>query len=73
MKNPKSLYEKDKTNLANIISKLELINPLKVLGRGYSVTYKDDKIISSVKDLKVNDKLRIKLSDGEVVSKIEEV
>lgn len=73
LKNPKSLYEKDKTNLANIISKLELINPLKVLGRGYSVTYKDDKIISSVKDLKVNDKLRIKLSDGEVVSKIEEV
>ena len=73
LKNPKSLYEKDKTNLANIISKLELINPLKVLGRGYSVTYKDDKIISSVKDLKVNDKLRIKLSDGEVISKVEEV
>ena len=72
-KNPNVLYEKDKTNLANIISKLELINPLKVLGRGYSVTYKDDKILNSVKDLKVNDKLRIKLSDGEVISKVEEV
>ncbi len=73
LKNPKILYESNQINLSNIIAKLELINPLKVLGRGYSVTYKDDRIINSVKDLKINDIIRVKLSDGEVISKVEEV
>lgn len=64
--NPATIYKEHVIKINNIIEKLELINPLKVLKRGYSLTYKDDKIINTIKDIKVNDKLNIKLSDGSV-------
>ena len=73
LKNPEILYKQKREKITTIIEKLELINPLKVLKRGYSVVYKDDKIISSIKNLKKNENLKIKLSDGFVNTKVEEV
>jgi len=58
--------DNNKNKLDNIIDKLNLINPLNVLKRGFSLTYKDDKIIKSVKEIKTNDNLKIKLTDGQV-------
>ena len=68
--NPSEIYKKDVINLGHIIEKLELINPLKVLQRGYAVTYKEDKIINSIKDVNKDDELRIKLSDGIINTKV---
>lgn len=73
LKNSDLLYKQKRDDLDNIIEKLELINPLKVLRRGYSVVYKDDFIINSVDNLNKSDKLKIKLSDGNVITKIEEL
>ena len=73
LKNPKTLIDNSKLLLTKNIEKLELLNPLSVLKRGYTITYKEDKIIKTIKDLKVNDKLKIKLSDGYVDTKIMEV
>ncbi len=73
LKNSDILYKSKRDDLNNIIEKLELINPLKVLKRGYSVVYKDDFIINSVDNLNKSDKLKIKLSDGNVITKIEEL
>ncbi len=73
LKNFDLLYKPKRDELNNIIEKLELINPLKVLKRGYSVVYKDDFIINSVDNLNKSDKLKIKLSDGNVITKIEEL
>ncbi len=73
LKNPENLYKNNRQKIENIIEKLELINPLKVLKRGYSVTYKNNKIINSIKDLSKNDNLTIKLSDGSIETKIEKV
>lgn len=73
LKNSDLLYKSKRDDLNNIIEKLELINPLKVLKRGYSVVYKDNFIINSVDNLNKSDKLKIKLSDGNVITKIEEL
>ena len=73
LKNSDLLYKSKRDDLNNLIEKLELINPLKVLKRGYSVVYKDDFIINSVDNLNKSDKLKIKLSDGNVITKIEEL
>lgn len=73
LNNPEILYKDKRINLNNLIEKLELINPLNTLKRGYTLTYKDKKVISSVKDLKVNDIISIKFDDGEVKSKIEKI
>lgn len=53
------------------ITKLDALSPLKTLLRGYSITKKDDKIVKSVKDLHIGDKICIRFADGERVAKIE--
>lgn len=73
--NPKLLYKDNVVCLKNIIDKLELLNPLNILSRGYSITYMNDKALKSAKEVKKDDVLKIKLYDGMLetrVSKIEE-
>jgi len=68
--NPSNIY-KDKINKLNVlIGKLSVVNPINTLKRGYSVSYKDGKIISSVKNIKTNDVIDIKLSDGIIKSNV---
>ena len=47
-------------------SKLEALNPLSVLTRGYSVAYKenDTKIVKKLEDVDVDSEISVKLSDG---------
>ena len=73
LKNPKELYSKKEFTLESLITKLELLNPMSVLKRGYSLTYKNNKILKSVKNVKVNDKLDIRLTDGMIKVNIEEI
>ena len=71
--NPNEMFIKHNNTLELIINKLELLNPLNVLSKGYSVASVDDKIVKSVKDVKKNDKLNIKLLDGVVETTVEGV
>ena len=71
--NPKNLYQNKENDLVNLIEKLELINPLAVLKRGYNILYKDDKLVKSIKNLKVNDTLIIKMNDGLVTTQITKI
>lgn len=66
--NPNILYKDETINLNNIIDKLELLNPLKVLNRGYSITYSNDKVIKDIKD--VNDIISVKVYNGEIKAKV---
>ena len=38
--------------------------------KGYSIAYQKDNVISSVKDLTLNEKLRVKMFDGEIETQI---
>lgn len=59
--------------LENIIDKLNLVNPLNILKRGFSLTYKDNKLVKSVKKLKENDLLNLKLTDGVATVEVKEI
>ncbi len=59
-----------KTKSIELISKLDTLSPLKTLTRGYSIAQKDGKTIKSVKELKTNDTLGIRFTDGEVKTKV---
>jgi exodeoxyribonuclease VII large subunit len=52
------------------ISKLDTLSPLKTLTRGYSIVEKDGKMIKSIEDLNTNDKISIRLKDGEKQAEI---
>jgi exodeoxyribonuclease VII large subunit len=47
-----------------------LINPKNVLKRGYTLTFKEGKIVKSTKQLKQNDEIETRFTDGIVQSKI---
>lgn len=59
-----------KTKSIELISKLDTLSPLKTLTRGYSIVQKSGKTIKSVKELKTNDMLGIRFTDGEVKTKV---
>ena len=73
LKSPQLLYKDKMIEVKNIIDKLELLNPLNILGRGYSITYLDDKALKSVCDVKKENVLSIRLSDGLIKSKVIDV
>lgn len=56
----------------NIISRLEALNPLSVLKRGYSSVSKDGKIIKNADELNTDDIIRIRFHKGEKEAKITE-
>lgn len=56
------------------ISKLDAYSPLKILQRGYGViTSNENKSIKSIKSIKVNDKVNIKLSDGTFIANVDSI
>ena len=70
LNNPSILYKYSDQKLSHIISKLEVLNPLNTLNRGYAIIKKDNKVLSSIKNINDEDVVTISLKDGEVSSKI---
>lgn len=64
LNNPSILYRDEQIYLENIINKLELLNPLNSLKRGFSITYKDNKLIKDIDCVNINDNIDIKLENG---------
>ena len=63
-------FNKSKNQAVTVISKLDTLSPLKTLVRGYSITQFNGKIVKSSKDLKTDDEVSIRFSDGEKMAKI---
>ncbi len=55
----------ERSRLTELTAKLDALSPLKVMSRGYSLTYKGEKIITSAKAINTGDRLTVKFSDGE--------
>jgi exodeoxyribonuclease VII large subunit len=52
---------------------LESVSPLRVLSRGYSVVESQDAVVESVEQVDVGDSLTVRLSDGDVEARVEDV
>ena len=65
--------QKEKSRYIELISKLDTLSPLKTLIRGYSIIQKDGNVVKSVKQLKVGDKIDIRLSEGKAQGVIETI
>lgn len=52
------------------IDKLILLNPLNLMKKGYSITYKNNNAISSIDNLYINDDINVKFQDGEIKAKV---
>ena len=57
-------------NYQTLLNKLEILNPITTLKRGYTITYNQDMTITSIKDVKVGEKIKSKLKDGFIESEV---
>lgn len=68
------LVSTNRERFVHLAAKLDAMSPLKVLGRGYSVTLDENgKLVKSVKSVACGDRLQIKMSDGTVSAQVQEV
>ena len=70
LKKPYQILDKKSNKYLQLVSKLETLSPLLTLKRGYTITKKDDKVISSSKKLSKGDKLNIEFNDGIVNTQV---
>lgn len=69
-----NLIMNDSNNRLNTLKlKVELLNPDNVLDKGYSIVYKDGKVVKDINLLKENDKITTKLKNGEIESVINNI
>ena len=61
----------EKNRYLNTINKLEVLNPLLTIKRGYSITKINNKVITSTKDVKSKDKINIEVTDGTINAIVE--
>ncbi|MDD3052129.1 MAG: exodeoxyribonuclease VII large subunit [Candidatus Cloacimonetes bacterium] len=62
-----------KTETELLKTKLVQLSPYEALKRGYSILKKENRIVSSVKKLTINDKIETILKDGKCICNIEEI
>ena len=73
LNNPEELLKKKKHDYILILNKLEILNPISILSKGYSVVSINDKTINSTDKISKGDVLNIKLYKGSLKAKVESV
>ncbi|UEG67344.1 exodeoxyribonuclease VII large subunit [Weissella hellenica] len=59
-----------KQHFKHVIASLQLVSPLAILSRGYSVTRKDGVVIHQLQEVSTQDEITVQLSDGEIVASV---
>lgn len=65
--------DKNKNQYISLLNKLEILNPILTLKRGYTITKVDNNVISSVKKVKKNDTVTVDLVDGSLITIVNEI
>ena len=56
-----------------MINKLELLNPLNILSKGYSLVTVDGMVVKDSKKLKLEDTINIRMNEGNVKAIVKEI
>ena len=68
--NPEKIFENKSNKYSHLIEKLEVLNPLNTLKRGYSITKLEGKVVTDIKKVNKGDKINISLKNGEVEASV---
>lgn len=63
-KTPMIIINNQSNTYLNLLNKLEILNPITTIKRGYSITKKDNQVLKSIKSVKKGDKINNQLADG---------
>ena len=67
------IFETKANDFSLSVTKLDGLNPLKIMARGFGVAEKEGKIIKSVDNIGKGDEISIKLSDGAALCTVNEI
>ena len=70
LNNPSKIYENKATKFNNLVEKLEVLNPLNTLKRGYSITKLNNKVLTDINKVKVDDKINVSIKTGVINAKV---
>lgn len=62
--------EKKEQRFLSALQSLDLLSPLKIMGRGYSFTTKDEKVVKTIADIEAGDELNVHYQDGQALVKV---
>ena len=71
--NPDIMYKFKRQNLEHIINKLDVLNPMNTLRRGYSIVKKDNMVVSDIENVSVDDMINVSIKNGVINAKVVEV
>lgn len=63
----------NRNNLAVLGSKLDTLSPLKVLGRGYALAYKENVLLKDASHANVGDEIELRLEKGKLLCRVEKI
>lgn len=63
----------EEANINQRIDKLILLNPLNLMQKGYTVSYQNNKIVTSINQIDKNSQLTVRFVDGKIKTKVIEV
>lgn len=66
-------FERCNSELNQKIVKLDSLSPLKVMARGYSLVYRDGKLLNTSENLNTGDEISIRFGTGSVTAEIKEI
>ena len=69
----KQMFDNNKNIYLNLLSKLEVLNPITTLKRGYSVTKCNNKIVMKTKDVKIGDRIVTDITNGKIESEVKNI
>ena len=70
---PSKIFENKSNNYNNLINKLDVLNPLNTLKRGYSITKINNKVVTNINEIKANNIINVTLENGNMNAKVLEV
>lgn len=73
LQNPEELYKVSKIKLGSLIEKLDVLNPLGILKRGYTVNYIGKYLVKNVTDIEKENEMKTVFHDGIVYSKVTKI
>jgi len=70
LKNPHLITKSKKEEYIRNLGKLEILNPLLTLKRGYTIAKVNDKVVTSVNDVNKDDEVEVVFEDGSVKTRV---
>ncbi|MBG9774291.1 exodeoxyribonuclease VII large subunit [Brevibacillus laterosporus] len=71
--NMKQKTERSRQAWLALVQHLDALSPLKVMQRGFSLSYKGDTLIKSVEGIEVGDQLMIRYQDGKIMTTVTDI